>query len=194
MNNKNQLTLHIDLDGTLMDLHSAIEHIDSEDSKKSESQFKSALESFAFISPKPGAVEAYKQLSQYYKIHIVSTDCQSNANTWLNKVNWVKRHFGEEACNHLIFTQDYSLLKGNYLIDARNVNEFGSFDGIQLQLGSEIFPDWECIKVFLLLYSLPSEYTDQEKDLSLLLHDEEEKFLGNIRGTDQYYAKMAESE
>ena len=189
---KKKYTIYLNLDQTLVDFHSAINRLDIETRNKYVSNLDKVPGIFAFMDPQPGVVEAYKQLSQYYRVYIICTDPWENVGTWTSKVDWVRQHLGENACHHIIFTQDFCVLKGHYLIDTRKPLGFVSFEGVYLQLGSGLYPDWESITAYLMQFPQPVKYGNVKEILTLNLPKDDDSFLKGIKDKEHYDAEADE--
>jgi 5'(3')-deoxyribonucleotidase len=59
----------------------------------------------------------------------------------------VEEHLGWKWCGRLIICPDKSLLKGDYLVDDYNWEDF---EGELIRFGSEEFPNWKQVKDYLI--------------------------------------------
>jgi 5'(3')-deoxyribonucleotidase len=82
-----------------------------------------------------GALEAVKTLSGIYDIYILSTAPWNNPSAWSDKLEWVKRYLGEYGYKRLILTHHKELNRGDYLIDDREANGAGKFEGELIRFG-----------------------------------------------------------
>ena len=89
-------TLYVDLDNTLVDFVSGIERLSASDRAEFEGRYDDAPGIFALMDPMPGAVQAYRELSQLFDTYILSTAPWDNPSAWSDKLLWVKRHLGGE--------------------------------------------------------------------------------------------------
>lgn len=92
---------------------------------------------------------ALATLAQYYEIYFTSTAPWSNPDAWKEKRQWVENHFGKLAYKRLILTPNKGLLKGKYLIDDRTVNGVDDFEGEHIHFGTDRFPDWVSVVLYL---------------------------------------------
>lgn len=133
--------LYFDLDGVMADYDKAKEGKTEE--QRAEPGF------FENLEPIDGAVEAFKQLSQYYDCHFLTTAPWSNTNAGSEKRIWVEKHLGEYAFKKLTTTHHKGLLKGDYLIDDRIANGVEDFEGEHIHFGTDQFPDWNSVIEYL---------------------------------------------
>ncbi len=66
-----------------------------------------------------------------------------------DKLEWVKHNLGEEFKKRLILSHHKDLCKGDFIIDDRPYHGVASFDGVWIQFGSEKFPDWDSVRVYI---------------------------------------------
>lgn len=106
---------------------------------------------FALMEPMEGAVEAVEALKDKYDIYILSTAPWDNPSAWSDKLEWVKRYFGEAFYKRVILTHHKNLCNqpGAYLIDDRSRHGADCFGQRWIQFGSERFPDWSSIVEYL---------------------------------------------
>lgn len=66
----------------------------------------------------PGAKKAIKTLldSQKFEIYILSVPLATSPHSYSEKVEWISEHF-PELLKRIVFTQDKSLIRGNFLVD-----------------------------------------------------------------------------
>jgi 5'(3')-deoxyribonucleotidase len=105
------------------------------------------------MQPKPGAIEAYHELSELFDTYILSTAPWENSSAWSDKLEWVKRHLGAPAYKRLILSHNKHLNRGHYLVDDRPNNgaeEFGKVPGQKwIHFGHEPFRSWAEVQGFL---------------------------------------------
>ena len=77
----------------------------------------------------PGAIDAFKELSQRFDTYILSTAPWENPSAWSDKLLWVKEHLGEIAYKRLILSHHKNLNRGDYLVDDRTKNWAEKFQG-----------------------------------------------------------------
>jgi 5'(3')-deoxyribonucleotidase len=106
------------------------------------------------MDPKPGAVEAVKELAKHFVVNILSTAPWMNFTAWTDKFEWVQKYFGSEKdgifYKRLIISHHKNLNRGEYLVDARTKNGAGKFSGELVQFGTERFLDWSTVTKYLL--------------------------------------------
>ena len=97
----------------------------------------------------PGAIDAFKRLSEKNDVYILSTAPWGNASAWSDKYEWVEGNLGSAATKRLILSHNKHLNIGDYLIDDRTANGAGEFQGEHIHFGKEEFPDWESVLTYL---------------------------------------------
>lgn len=104
------------------------------------------------LEPITQAVDSvYKLLkSPLYDVYFLSTAPWDNPEAWTHKRLWIAKHFDEKLVRkRLILCHHKQLLTGDYLIDDRRFNGASEFTGEWIHFGSEAFPDWGTILVYL---------------------------------------------
>ena len=153
MSIKKKKILYFDMDNVLVDFSSGIARLSEETLKEYEGRLDEVPGIFGLMEPLPNAIEAVKQLSQYYDVYILSTAPWKNISAWSDKAAWVHKFFGDEPDNpfykRLIISHHKNLNKGDFLIDDRIKNGAGEFDGEMILFGSEMFPDWKTVCDYL---------------------------------------------
>ena len=99
---------------------------------------------FRNLKPLPGAVEAYKKLSKYFDLYILSTAPWKNPSSLSEKIEWIWEWL-PEAHKNVIFSHHKNLNIGDYLIDDSMTNGAAEFPGEHIQIHSEKFPDWQSV-------------------------------------------------
>ena len=144
-----EVRIYIDLDGTVCDLKSAVNKYREENKDLSNTvQYKypwSIPGFFLNLNPIPLAVESVDFLKKNYDVWFLSRPSFKNTNSYTEKAEWVKKHFGYEMQRKLILCGDKSLLKGKILVDDAENAKQDKFDGVWLKIGSEQYPGWESI-------------------------------------------------
>jgi len=146
-------TLYIDMDNVLVDFPSGMAACDP----VLLDQFKDCPDEipgiFALMQPKPGAIEAYHELSELFDSYILSTAPWENPTAWSDKLEWVKRHLGAPAHKRLILSHNKHLNRGDYLVDDRPNNgaeEFGKKPNQEwIQFGYGNHKDWPAVVAYL---------------------------------------------
>ena len=147
--------LYIDLDNTLVDFPSGIKRLKRGAREKFEGHYDDAPGIFSLMDPLPGALEAYRELSEHFDTYILSTAPWHNASAWHDKVLWVQKHLGltseSVAYKRLILSHHKNLNRGDFLVDDRSANGAGQFEGEWLQFGpGAAFPTWASVTDHLL--------------------------------------------
>ena len=141
--------LYIDMDNVLVDFPSAFSHFDEDTLKRYEHNRDEIPGIFSLMIPMPGAIDAFKELSQRFDTYILSTAPWENPSAWSDKLLWVKQHIGETAHKRLILSHHKNLNSGDYLVDDRIKNGADRFQGELILFGSDEFKNWEVVVEYL---------------------------------------------
>ena len=145
--------LFVDLDNTLVDFPSGVARLAAQDLAAYEGRYDECPGIFALMDPIPGAVEAYRELSEVFDTYILSTAPWLNPSAWSDKLEWVHLHFGAErgspAYKRLIISHHKNLCAGDFLVDDRPNNGAEEFEGEWVRFGSERFSDWPATVAYL---------------------------------------------
>lgn len=149
--------LYFDMDDTLVDFASGLNKIDALTRIRYNSCLDCVPNLFSLMDPLPGAVEAFKKLSQHFDTFILSTSPWGNQTAANDKLNWVKKYLGAEkgspAYKRLILSHHKDLNIGDFLIDDRPMNNGADkFSGLVIPFGKKhgLFPDWDSVLHYLL--------------------------------------------
>lgn len=149
--------LFFDMDGVLVDFDSGVKKLDEETKKAYEGHIDDAPGVFALMDmkDKDDTKEAVKKLAEKYDIFILSTAPWKNPTALNDKLEWVKRHFGDKEgtpfYKRLIFTHRKDLCHGDYLIDdCPDKCGVDKFTGEVIHFGSEKFPNWDAVLEYLM--------------------------------------------
>ena len=138
-------TLYIDMDNVLVDFSSGMAACDPALLKQYEGHPDEIPGIFGLMQPIPGAVEAYRELSEIFDTYIASTAPWNNVQAWTEKRIWVEAYLGEPAQKRLILTHHKNLLRGDFIVDDRTRRGVDRFEGEHVHFGTERFPDWEAV-------------------------------------------------
>jgi 5'-nucleotidase len=141
--------LYIDMDGVLVDFESSFEHVSDTMLEEFDGREDDIPGIFGHMSPKPGAVEAFRELAGLYDTYILSTSPWQNPSAWSDKLRWVKNHLGDVAYKRLILTHHKDLNRGDFLVDDNTTNGADRFAGELLLFGSPRFPGWPAVVRYL---------------------------------------------
>ena len=147
--------LYIDMDNVLVDFVSGTNRISEEQKLEYENRLDEVPGIFSLMDPMPGALAAYRTLSQHFDVYILSTAPWLNASAWADKNAWVRTHLGEAkgepAHKRLILSHHKNLNRGDFLVDDRpKRNGADKFQGELVVFGSSEFPDWAAVTPYLL--------------------------------------------
>ena len=141
--------LYIDMDNVLVNFASAFPKLSSEILTEYDSRLDDIPDIFSLMEPMPGAVEAFKELSEKFDTYILSTSPWANPSAWSDKLIWVKNYLGPSANKRLILSHHKNLNAGDFLIDDRTKNGVNEFKGEHLHFGTPKFPDWNAVLAYL---------------------------------------------
>jgi 5'(3')-deoxyribonucleotidase len=79
----------------------------------------------------------------------LSTAPWGNPSAWSDKLLWVKNHIGKNGYKRLILSHHKNLNDGHFLVDDRTKNGADRFSGKHIHFGTEHFPDWKTVLVYL---------------------------------------------
>jgi len=144
-----QKILYIDMDNVLVDFRSARGRLKAGVWEQYEGNQDEIPDVFSLMDPMPGAIAAYKQLSQVFDTYVLSTAPWENHTAWSDKLLWIKKHLGTFAYKRLILTHHKNLNQGDYLVDDRTKNGADRFAGEHIHFGTEKFPDWPAVTEYL---------------------------------------------
>jgi 5'(3')-deoxyribonucleotidase len=142
-------TLYIDMDNVLVDFSSGMDACDPALLKQYEGHPDEIPGIFGLMQPMPGAVEAYRELSEIFDTYIASTAPWNNVQAWTEKRIWVEAYLGEPAQKRLILTHHKNLLRGEFIIDDRTRRGVNRFGGEHVHFGTERFPNWATVLEYL---------------------------------------------
>ena len=142
-------TLYIDMDNVLVDFASALPKLSREILAEYDSRLDDVPDIFSLMKPMPGAVEAFKELSEKFDTYILSTSPWANPSAWSDKLLWVKQYLGPNAKKRLILSHHKNLNAGDFLVDDRTKNGANEFNGEHLHFGTPKFPDWNAVVDYL---------------------------------------------
>jgi len=117
-------TLYVDTDNVLVDFHSGIDRLAPEirerESARPEPAFDEVPGIFASTDPMRHAVECFTELSRLFDTYILSTAPWDKPSVWINKIEWVGRHFGSgtssPAYKRIILSHHNNLNHGDFIV------------------------------------------------------------------------------
>lgn len=137
------------MDNVLVDFKTGIDRISSYNKKEYEGRYDEVSDIFSLMDPMKGAIDSYNQLSSQYDTYILSTSPWDNPSAWQDKILWVKKYLEKSAYKRLILSHHKNLNRGDYLIDDRLKNGADKFIGEHIHFGTEQFPDWKSVLIYL---------------------------------------------
>ena len=142
--------LYFDMDGVIVDFASALKLQSEKTIKEYDGRLDEIPGLFGQMTPLPGALDAVRKLSEQYDCYILSTAPWNNPSAWSDKVMWISRSLEDVFYKKMVITHCKHLCKGDYLIDDRDKNGAGEFEGELIRFGSEDFPDWDSVVDYLM--------------------------------------------
>ena len=136
------------MDNVLVDFKTGIDRISSY-KKEYEGRYDEVPDIFSLMDPMEGAIDSYNKLSSQYDTYILSTSPWNNPSAWQDKILWVKKYLEKSAYKRLILSHHKNLNRGDYLIDDRLKNGADKFIGEHIHFGTEQFPDWKSVLIYL---------------------------------------------
>jgi 5'-nucleotidase len=144
------MLVYFDMDGVLVNFQSGIDNLTPQEKIEYEGRYDEVPGIFGLMEPMEGAIDAFNEIAKHYDVYILSTAPWENPTAWIDKIEWVKKYMGKNAYKRLILSHNKHLNMGDYLIDDRTANGAGEFKGEHIHFGTEEFPDWTCVKKYLL--------------------------------------------
>lgn len=141
--------MYVDMDNVLVDFPSGINRISRDHLTAYNDRLDEVPDIFSMMDPVEGAIESFALLAENFDTYILSTSPWENPSAWSDKLNWVKQHLGAPAHKRLILTHHKNLNVGDFLIDDRTKNGADRFTGEHILFGSEQFPDWRSVLLYL---------------------------------------------
>lgn len=141
--------LYVDMDNVLVDFPSAFPLVALELLAAYPNDKDEIPGIFSLMSPMPGAIDAFDELSRLFDTYVLSTAPWENASAWSDKLLWIKKYLGKPAYKRLILSHHKNLNDGDFLIDDRKANGAEKFSGQHIHFGQPEFPDWESVVAYL---------------------------------------------
>lgn len=139
----------VDMDNVLVDFESGLQ-VSEEVKQEYEGRLDEIPGLFGLMKPMPGAIDAMHELQKHYDMFILSTAPWKNPSAWSDKVTWVTKYLDDVFHKRMVITHRKDLCQGDYLIDDRGKNGTSEFAGEWIEFGSEKFPDWNSVLVYLM--------------------------------------------
>ena len=142
--------LYLDMDGVLVDFESGLRRVPEAVQREYGDHRDQIPGIFSLMDPMPGALAAYQELCGLFDTFILSTAPWENPSAWTDKLLWAKEYLGDLCTKRLILTHRKDLNRGDFLVDDRpNRGHVEDFQGECIHFGSERFPDWQAVLVYL---------------------------------------------
>ena len=145
--------IFVDMDGVLADAEGRMKTWSDKLGISTTELFKKKLYHmpgfYSDLEPMPGAVEAFKKLSKYYEVYILTAPSWENPSCYTDKRLWVEKYLGDYGFKRLIISNDKSLFSGRAIIDDRTKYGVKQFNGEHIHFGTEEFPDWNYVLKYL---------------------------------------------
>lgn len=145
--------LFIDMDGVLADFDVGVKNYEKVFGPiLSADDLDSIPDLYLNLPVLTGALDAITKLynSNKYDMFVATTAPWDSPNSLTHKRLWLEENFGDIFYKRMFTTHRKDLLLGDYLIDDRVVNGAGEFTGEHIHFGSDKFPDWNSVLLYLL--------------------------------------------
>ena len=142
--------VYIDMDNVLVNFQSGIDALNDEEKEAFKDDLDDVPGIFSKMKPVDGAIDAYRELSQYFDVYILSTAPWNNPSAWTDKLLWVQKYLGDLAYKRLILSHNKNLNVGDFLIDDRTANGAGEFKGEHIHFLSDTFKNWDDVLNYLI--------------------------------------------
>lgn len=142
--------VYIDMDNVLVNFQSGIDALNDEEKEVFKDDLDDVPGIFSKMKPVDGAIDAYKKLSKYFDVYILSTAPWNNPSAWTDKLLWVQKYLGDLAYKRLILSHNKNLNVGDFLIDDRTANGAGEFKGEHIHFLSDTFKNWDDVLDYLI--------------------------------------------
>ena len=145
--------LYFDMDNVLVDFQRGIDATSPEvlaqyaDDGKGMPHYDDIPGIFQRMKPVEGAAQAVKTLSEQFDCYILSTSPWNNPTALNDKLEWVKKHFGDVFYKRVIFSHHKNLCfqPNAWLIDDRKAHGASEFGERHIHFLTERFPDWPSV-------------------------------------------------
>jgi len=137
-----------DMDGVLCNYKKAYNKALLENSRQKYPQSKWGF--FLELEEMPDSISAFNIIKTKFDVYILTRPSFKNVNSFTEKAQWIWNHLGYDVLENTIMSGDKSLIKGDYLIDDMTGDGQENFEGEFLQFGSDRFPDWKSILMYLM--------------------------------------------
>jgi len=138
--------IYIDMDKVLCDYSKAFSDIRNSNLEWPQSK----IGFFENLEPIEDAIDSVNLLRKSFEVYILTRPSTKNINSYSEKAQWIKNHFGEEMLDYLILCPDKSLVIGDYLIDDSTLNNQELFNGKFIQFGKEPYQNWNKVISYIL--------------------------------------------
>lgn len=150
--------VYVDMDGVIADFKSFSDNIPINELKKYDTLNKYGIVKHnpdkyphLFINLKPidGAIEGVKKLMTKYDVYILTSSPWDNVTAASEKIEWVKKYFGDLLKKRVIISHNKQLCIGDYLIDDTKRNGADKFNGEHIWFGHD-FKNWNEVINYLM--------------------------------------------
>lgn len=150
--NKTKQVVYVDMDSVLVNFKSGIDKISKDDfTKYGPDDFDEVPGIFSLMEPIEDAIEAYEWLNENFDTYILSTAPWGNPSAWTDKLLWVKKYLPQAAYKRLILSHHKNLLKGDFIIDDREVRGVDKFQGKHIHFSEKGkgFESWKKVMIYM---------------------------------------------
>lgn len=104
---------------------------------------------FSKLKPIEGAIDAVKTLMKYYEVYILTSSPWDNNTAASEKIEWIKKYFGDLLKKRVIISHNKHLCIGDYLIDDTKRNGADKFIGEHIWFGHD-YKNWNEVLKYLI--------------------------------------------
>lgn len=175
--------IYIDMDGVLTNFSKKLQEYIAAGHPRD--CYKHIPNFYQDMEPMPGAIEAFKELSEHFDCYILSAPSWNNVSCYTDKRLWVEKYLGKLAEKKLILTHNKGMHSGRALIDDRTKYGVENFKGEHIHFGTEKFPDWKSVVDYL----TPASLTDlNEPEWDGIDEAEEKQVMDAIESVEPYFS------
>lgn len=142
--NSNKPLLCVDMDDTA---NCYKEHFIAKFEKNPNNMYPQAeFDFFRTIPIRKDFQEVYPKLKERFNVMFLTRPSKKNPLCYMEKMLWIRDHFGEEDVDNLTITSEKGLFFGHYLVDD---NPWPGFQGEFIHFGTQQWPDWYVVSEYL---------------------------------------------
>lgn len=154
----NKKIVYVDMDGVIADFKTFSDNIPIDELKKYDTLNENGIlkhnpdkypNIFSKLKPIEGAIEGVKKLMTQYDVYILTSSPWDNNTAASEKIEWVKKYFGDLLKKRVIISHNKQLCIGDYLIDDTKRNGADKFIGEHIWFGYD-YKNWDEVLKYLM--------------------------------------------